>query len=304
MPPAANDFFVDLYRSLGPDDTGIEGREHTAQVPYPLRQERERDFRSAKLPVLFCSPTMELGVDIADLNVVNLRNVPPTPANYAQRSGRAGRSGSPALVFTYATAGSPHDQYFFRDPKAMVHGEVRAPLLDLANRDLIDSHLQAVWLSCVDQPLDPCIAELLVLDRGVLLLVVLEPGLGRRLHLVASAREVLELRGVVRELAREGLERGGRIRLGGVAHLLEGVDRVVDRVDVGHHRFAVDALLGQHHAHLAGVGTGVGAEQLHARARIIQSRNSGTTRFSNHGLRARQPRLRQLGCGSGKNSGR
>jgi hypothetical protein len=46
----------------------------------------------------------------------------------------------------------------------MVHGEVRAPLLELANRDLIDSHLQAVWLSCVDQPLDPCIAELLVLN--------------------------------------------------------------------------------------------------------------------------------------------
>ena len=46
----------------------------------------------------------------------------------------------------------------------MVHGEVRAPVLDLANRDLIDSHLQAVWLSCVEQPLDPGIAELLTLD--------------------------------------------------------------------------------------------------------------------------------------------
>ena len=56
--------------------------------------------------------------------------------------------------------------HFCRDPKAMVHGEVRAPILELANRDLIDSHLQAVWLSCVDQPLDPCIAELLVLGDG------------------------------------------------------------------------------------------------------------------------------------------
>ena len=43
------------------------------------------------MQVLFCSPTMELGVDITDLNTVNLRNVPPTPANYAQRSGRAGQ---------------------------------------------------------------------------------------------------------------------------------------------------------------------------------------------------------------------
>src|SRR5207249_965409 len=62
------------------------------------------------LPVLFCSPKMELGVDISALNAVYLRNVPPTPANYAQRSGRAGRSGQAALVLTYSSAQSPHDQ--------------------------------------------------------------------------------------------------------------------------------------------------------------------------------------------------
>jgi ATP-dependent helicase YprA (DUF1998 family) len=93
---------------------------------------------------------MELGVDIAALNAVYLRNVPPTPANYAQRSGRAGRSGQAALVLTYCSAQAPHDQYFFRDPKAMVHGEVRPPLLDLANRDLVESHLSAVWLACTE----------------------------------------------------------------------------------------------------------------------------------------------------------
>jgi hypothetical protein len=107
---------------------------------------------------------MELGVDIAALNAVHMRNVPPTPANYAQRGGRAGRNGQAALVITYASSQSPHDQHFFHDPKEMVHGEVRAPVLELANRDLIDSHLQAVWLACVDQPLDPCIAELLALN--------------------------------------------------------------------------------------------------------------------------------------------
>jgi hypothetical protein len=32
-----------------------------------------------RLPVMFCSPTMELGVDISALNTVYLRNVPPTP---------------------------------------------------------------------------------------------------------------------------------------------------------------------------------------------------------------------------------
>lgn len=125
----------------------MEAREHTAQVDPDQREERERRFREATLRTMFCSPTMELGVDIATLNTVYMRNIPPTPANYAQRSGRAGRSGQPALVLSYCAALSPHDQYFFQDPVKMVHGHVSPPTLDLANEDLVASHLHAVWLN-------------------------------------------------------------------------------------------------------------------------------------------------------------
>ena len=142
-----NRFFLEFYRTAAADGQGLEAREHTAQVPYDARIERENRFRTALLPVLFCSPTMELGVDIASLNVVNMRNVPPTPANYAQRSGRAGRSGQPALVVTYCSTGSPHDQYFYRRPHLMVSGQVAPPRLDLANEDLVRAHVHAVWLA-------------------------------------------------------------------------------------------------------------------------------------------------------------
>ena len=186
----ANQFFralylniADLLRQQSHPLFDFEAQEHTAQVDASRRQLLEQRFRYTdkdrkdwadnpahdapleRLPVMFCSPTMELGVDISALNTVYLRNVPPTPANYAQRSGRAGRSGQQALVITYCASLSPHDQWFFHHANEMVHGIVRAPTLDLANRDLVESHLQAVWLANAHVALDVSIAPMLDLDR-------------------------------------------------------------------------------------------------------------------------------------------
>jgi len=146
IPPEVNRYFVECYRSFVDLKCVLEAREHTAQVMAEDREEREERFRTADLPLLFCSPTMELGVDIAQLNLVNLRNVPPTPANYAQRSGRAGRGGQPALVYTYCAGRSPHDQYYFRQPNQMVAGFVAPPRIDIRNRDLVRSHIHALWM--------------------------------------------------------------------------------------------------------------------------------------------------------------
>jgi hypothetical protein len=155
-----NVFFQQFYKEAAAEMRGLEAREHTAQVPAEEREEREERFRKGTLPLLFSSPTMELGVDIADLNVVNMRNVPPTPANYAQRSGRAGRSGQPALVFNYCAVGSSHDQYFFRQPELMVSGQVRPPRLDLANEDLVRAHVHALWLAETGQDLYKSVAAI------------------------------------------------------------------------------------------------------------------------------------------------
>ncbi|MEU8102200.1 DEAD/DEAH box helicase [Nonomuraea muscovyensis] len=142
-----NPFFRDLYKHAAEELGGLEAREHTAQVETSTRQTREEAFRDGDLQLLYCSPTMELGVDIKELNAVTMRNVPPTPANYAQRNGRAGRSGQPALVTTYCSTGSAHDQYYFRRPQLMVSGSVVPPRIDLTNEDLLRSHVHAVWLA-------------------------------------------------------------------------------------------------------------------------------------------------------------
>ena len=165
IPPESNRYFVECYRRFIDLKCRLEAREHTAQVASEDREKREEDFRSAKLPLLFCSPTMELGVDIAQLNVVNLRNVPPTPANYAQRSGRAGRGGQPALVYTYCAGRSPHDQYYFKQPTDMVAGAVAPPRIDLRNRDLVRSHIHAIWMEVVKPDLGKTLNAVLDIVR-------------------------------------------------------------------------------------------------------------------------------------------
>ena len=190
-----NLYFSNLYLSIADDLAtgrsaywGLEGREHTAQVSQKQREWREWRFRFEAddqinlqqsdyrteinatgesdqfLPALFCSPTMELGVDISALNAVYLRNVPPTPANYAQRAGRAGRSGQAAVVVAYCASGSPHDQYFFERCNDMVAGVVRPPALDITNEELVRSHLHAVWLAETKLALSPDIPEILDLQ--------------------------------------------------------------------------------------------------------------------------------------------
>jgi hypothetical protein len=165
-----NSFFQALYQTDFSKLKNLIGQDHTGQLNNTLRLEREDAFRAnwfteksppqidedrirnESISALFCSPTMELGIDIANLSVVHMRNAPPNPANYAQRSGRAGRSGQAALVFTYCSTYSPHDRHYFNDKEGLVAGSVEAPRIDLRNQELAESHLRAFALSEIGLP--------------------------------------------------------------------------------------------------------------------------------------------------------
>lgn len=142
-----NLFFQKLYKTdFKSFSKELIAKEHTGQIGAQQRIEREEAFRKGEISTLYCSPTMELGIDIANLNIVHMRNVPPNAANYAQRSGRAGRGGQTALVFTYCSTMSPHDVNYFKNAAEMVAGSVQPPKIDLLNEELILSHLNSFVL--------------------------------------------------------------------------------------------------------------------------------------------------------------
>lgn len=147
--PQPNTFYRQFYQTDFSRQKRLIGKAHTGQLVNPDRIEREEKFKTGEYSVLFCSPTMELGIDIADLNVVHMRNAPPNPANYAQRSGRAGRSGQAALIFTSCSVYSPHDSHYFKHPQDLAAGVVAPPMIDLTNRELLQTHLQAICLAHV-----------------------------------------------------------------------------------------------------------------------------------------------------------
>ena len=92
--------------------------EHSAQQSKPLLRQYTKEFvqNNPGINVLHCSTTMEMGVDIGDIDIVLMDTIPPTAANYLQRVGRAGRARqSKALAFSLCN-NTAVGQQAFRDP--------------------------------------------------------------------------------------------------------------------------------------------------------------------------------------------
>ncbi len=222
-----NAYFRELYQQLPDRLKQVVAKEHTGQVPAEERQEIEQDFREARIKALFCSPTMELGIDIDELAVVHMRNVPPNPANYAQRSGRAGRKGQGALIFTFCSEHSAHDRHFFRKKMDMVTGKVSPQMLDLTNPDLLRTHLNAAYLAkCSIPALNRSLADVLDLDDPELpLLPSIHGHLDLTIEVKATLREEFSrvIAGLGDELNKQPWFSGEWI-----THAIEEVPRAFD----------------------------------------------------------------------------
>ena len=152
--------------------------EHSAAVTDEEREKAEDGFMNrtpARPNILACTPTLEMGVNIGDLEAVAMRNIPPSPANYAQRSGRTGRVSRMGIVAGFSR-NTPHDGYFFDHPGEIISGAIPPPRFNLDNLEAIARHARSLivehaeldipanlmpYLTDKGQPIDSAIQELL-----------------------------------------------------------------------------------------------------------------------------------------------
>ena len=132
--------------------TMLRPEEHTAMVPHADRERLENLFKgnSDAVNAFVCTPTLELGVDIGQLDAVLMRNVPPLPANYWQRAGRAGRRHRMAVDLTYCRPVS-HDRAYFAAPLKLLEGRVDPPAFNLRNEQMVAKHVHAMVITRLHQ---------------------------------------------------------------------------------------------------------------------------------------------------------
>lgn len=118
--------------------------EHTAQVEKRLSRKTQELFKDHKVNILACSTTMEMGVDLGDLELVVMESIPPHPANYKQRAGRSGRNDFPRSACITLCSSDAVGHRVLRDPmQTIIQRKVEMPFVDWDSPTIIQRHVNA-----------------------------------------------------------------------------------------------------------------------------------------------------------------
>ena len=118
--------------------------EHTAQVDKDVSRTLQMDFKEHTINILACSTTMEMGVDLGNLEVVMLTSVPPQPANYKQRAGRSGRNNKvQSVCITLCSSDAIGLRTLFNPIPTIINRPVKVPMVDLMSPQVVQRHINS-----------------------------------------------------------------------------------------------------------------------------------------------------------------
>lgn len=121
--------------------------EHTAQVDKIISKQSQDSFKNQKLNILACSTTMEMGVDLGNLELVMMSSIPPHPANYKQRAGRSGRNDDTrSACITLCGSDAVGIRTMNNPLKELIQRPMATPFVDLRSRQVIQRHVNAFLL--------------------------------------------------------------------------------------------------------------------------------------------------------------
>lgn len=116
-------------------------QEHTAQVDKGVARNLQEGFKDHIINILACSTTMEMGVDLGNLEVVVLSSVPPQPANYKQRAGRSGRNNKVRSVCITLCGSDVIGLRTLMNPiEKIINRPVKVPTVDLNSPQVVQRH--------------------------------------------------------------------------------------------------------------------------------------------------------------------
>jgi DEAD/DEAH box helicase domain-containing protein len=126
---------------------GIRARVHKSGLPTKVREEVEREFKEGKLNVVVSTPTLELGVDIGDVDAVvsELINYP----GFIQRVGRAGRMGQESIGVLLLREDDSISTYYRSNPEEYLEEE-NFGYIEKMNEEVLKFQIVAM---CMEKPL-------------------------------------------------------------------------------------------------------------------------------------------------------
>jgi DEAD/DEAH box helicase domain-containing protein len=142
---------AELIHRFAADRLGDASRLSPYRAGYTPAQRREIEQRLSAGELLGVSATnaLELGIDVGLLDAVVSVGFPGTVSSLRQQWGRAGRRGH-GLAALVASEDAL-DQYFMREPQALLGRRVEAAILDHENHRVLDGHVRS---AAFEAPLD------------------------------------------------------------------------------------------------------------------------------------------------------
>ena len=118
--------------------------EHTAQVDKLVSKQSQEKFKEQKINILACSTTMEMGVDLGNLELVFMTSIPPHPSNYKQRAGRSGRNkDTRSACITLCGSDAVGLRTLLSPMEQIIKRPMAVPFVDLKSPQVVQRHVNA-----------------------------------------------------------------------------------------------------------------------------------------------------------------